>query len=186
MNPVVLKAIALSTILASTAFGAFNNAQAHHTTSHINIVASLEEMQHSKLAAKKTIVETAKKTPELSSLVKAVIATDLAGTLSSKGPFTVFAPDNNAFAKAPKINTTQLKNILTYHVVSGSLSAAELYNGQNLTTVNGQKLKVIKFRNGTIKIKSSSGNIVTITAANINNKNGIVHVINNILIPSKF
>jgi uncharacterized surface protein with fasciclin (FAS1) repeats len=145
--------------------------------------ASAKPSYHIAQKVKKNIVQTAQATPSLSTLVRAVVAADLAGTLSSKGPFTVFAPDNDAFAKitVPSDKAT-LAKVLTYHVVPGRLTAEQLHDGQVLTTVNGQTLKVIK-RKGSVKLKSTSGNVVTVKLANIKTSNGVVHVINRVLIP---
>jgi uncharacterized surface protein with fasciclin (FAS1) repeats len=181
MNSILAKALTLTAVISTSVIGAVSNANAltNHSHGHKTTIAKVAKQS-------KNIVQTAQATPSLSTLVGAVSAAGLVDTLSGKGPFTVFAPDNDAFAKinVPSDKAT-LTKVLTYHVVSGKLTAQQLHNGQLLTTVNGQKLKVIKFRNGTVKIKSTSGNIVTVKAANIKTSNGIVHVINNVLIPGK-
>jgi uncharacterized surface protein with fasciclin (FAS1) repeats len=181
MNSILLKAFTVSTVIASSVLGLVGNANAvtNHKSSHKTTIAKTVKQG-------KTIVETAQATPSLSTLVDAVVATGLVGTLSSKGPFTVFAPDNDAFAKI-KVPSDKavLTKVLTYHVVKGKLTAQQLHNGQVLTTVNGQSLKVLKNKAGLVRLRSTSGNIVTVKAANIKTSNGIVHVINNVLIPGK-
>ncbi|NJL75400.1 MAG: fasciclin domain-containing protein, partial [Saprospiraceae bacterium] len=100
---------------------------------------------------KKNIVELAVGTPALSTLVAAVQAAGLVETLSSEGPFTVFAPTNDAFAALPAgtldnllkpENKDQLISILTYHVVAGKIMAADLQNGQKAATVQGSEITV--------------------------------------------
>jgi uncharacterized surface protein with fasciclin (FAS1) repeats len=136
-------------------------------------------------AASPNIVALAKDTPDLSTLVAAVTAGDLATTLQGKGPFTVFAPTNQGFSDIKSTvdtllkpeNKADLKNVLTYHVVPGTFTAADLKDGQKLTTVEGQKLTV-----------SVDGNMVkvngaTVEKADVNASNGVVHVINKVLVP---
>jgi uncharacterized surface protein with fasciclin (FAS1) repeats len=181
MNSILAKALTLSAVISTSLIGLVDNTNAltNHSHGHKSVIAKVSKQG-------KNIVQTAQATPSLSTLVGAVSAAGLVDTLSSKGPFTVFAPDNAAFAKiAVPSDKATLTKVLTYHVVSGKLTSRQLYNGQVLTTVNGQKLKVIKSRNGTVRIKSTSGNIVTVKAANIKTSNGVVHVINNVLIPGK-
>jgi uncharacterized surface protein with fasciclin (FAS1) repeats len=180
MNSILAKALTLSAVISTSVIGLVGNANAltNHSHGHKNVIAKVSKQG-------KNIVQTAQATPSLSTLVGAVSAAGLVDTLSSKGPFTVFAPDNDAFAKikVPSDKAT-LAKVLTYHVVPGRLTAEQLHDGQVLTTANGQTLKVIK-KKGSVKLKSTSGNIVTVKAANIKTSNGIVHVINNVLIPGK-
>jgi uncharacterized surface protein with fasciclin (FAS1) repeats len=136
-------------------------------------------------AASADIVGLAKATPDLSTLVAAVTAGDLATTLQGKGPFTVFAPTNQAFSDIQSTvdtllkpaNKADLQKVLTYHVVPGTYTAADLKDGQELTTVEGQKLTV-SVDGDTVKV-----NDATVEKADVNASNGVVHVINKVLVP---
>ena len=136
-------------------------------------------------AASADIVGLAKATPDLSTLVAAVTAGDLATTLQGKGPFTVFAPTNQAFSDIQSTvdtllkpaNKADLQKVLTYHVVPGTYTAADLKDGQELTTVQGEKLTV-SVKGSTVKV-----NDATVEKADVNATNGVVHVINKVLVP---
>ncbi len=134
-----------------------------------------------------TIVETAVATDALSTLVAAVTAADLGETLSGDGPFTVFAPTNDAFGALPAgtvdtllepANREQLTSVLTFHVVAGKLLAADLSDGQTLTTVQGQTLTV-KVDGATVTV-----NGVPVVQADVEASNGVVHVIGGVLLPA--
>lgn len=136
------------------------------------------------------IVETAISNPDFSTLVAAVVSADLAGTLSGEGPFTVFAPTNDAFAAALQAlgltadqllsNTETLTSILTYHVVSGAMSAEDLLamGGQELTTVQGAVLKV-SVVDGAVVLNDS----INVVTADLIATNGVIHVIDAVLLP---
>jgi uncharacterized surface protein with fasciclin (FAS1) repeats len=136
-------------------------------------------------AASADIVALAKDTPDLSTLVAAVTAGDLATTLQGKGPFTVFAPTSQAFSDIQSTvdtllkpeNKADLQKVLTYHVVPGTYTAADLKDGQELTTVQGQKLTV-SVNGSTVKV-----NDATVEKADVNASNGVVHVIDKVLVP---
>jgi uncharacterized surface protein with fasciclin (FAS1) repeats len=146
----------------------------------------------------KTIVETAIATEALSTLVAAVKAADLVETLSSEGPFTVFAPTNDAFDALPEgtvttllqpENKSQLAGILTYHVVSGDIKAADVLalieknDGKaTVKTVAGGELACTT-EDGKVFIHDENGNAAEVVMANIENSNGTVHVINKVLMP---
>lgn len=131
------------------------------------------------------IVTLAQGNEDLSTLVAAVTAADLGETLQGEGPFTVFAPTNDAFAAIQDTvddllkpeNKEQLKSVLTYHVVPGELKAADLSDGQELTTVNGEKLTV-SISGDTVKVGEA-----TVAAADVDASNGVVHVIDKVLVP---
>jgi uncharacterized surface protein with fasciclin (FAS1) repeats len=134
----------------------------------------------------KTIVELAAGNEDLSTLVAAVKAAGLVETLSSKGPFTVFAPTNEAFAALPEgtvenllkpENKDQLVAVLTYHVVSGTVYSKDLSDGQTATTVQGADIKV-----GLSK-KGAMINDAKVVAADVKASNGVVHVINKVILP---
>merc|ERR1711966_320054 len=118
----------------------------------------------------------------------AVKAGGLVDTLSGTGPFTVFAPTNEAFAKLPKgtldfllkpENKAKLVDILTYHVASGSVHAADLKNGEKIKTVEGKQVEARIFGNG----KYVYINNARVTTADVDASNGVVHIIDSVLIP---
>ncbi len=136
----------------------------------------------------KNIVENAVNSSEHTTLVAAVTAAGLAETLSGTGPFTVFAPTNAAFDKLPAGTVDNLvkpemkgdlTNILTYHVVPGALRAADLKDGQKLTTVQGKELTV-SIKDGKVMIDGA-----TVTTADVISSNGVTHVIDAVLMPKK-
>lgn len=146
----------------------------------------------------KDVVDIAIGSPAHTTLVAAVKAADLVGTLKSKGPFTVFAPTNDAFAKLPAgtvetllkpENKAKLAGILTYHVIAGNLMANDVVaaikkgNGKaEVTTVNGQKL-TITLMGDKVMITDASGNSAHVTTADLKGTNGVVHVIDGVLLP---
>lgn len=147
----------------------------------------------------KNIVENAVNSKDHTTLVAAVKAAGLVETLSSAGPFTVFAPTNEAFDKLPKgtvetlvkpENKATLTKILTYHVVSGKVSAAQLMakikagNGTAvLTTVSGGVLKAMA-KGGKIYLVDEKGGKSWVTIADVNQSNGVIHVVNAVLMPN--
>jgi uncharacterized surface protein with fasciclin (FAS1) repeats len=133
----------------------------------------------------KDIVQTAVADGRFTTLVSAVQAADLASTLSGPGPYTVFAPTDDAFKKLPagtvetllKDPKGQLSQILLYHVVPGKLMAADVVNQTNLTTAQGKQLTV-KVENQTVMVDGA-----TIVITDIETKNGVIHVIDSVMIP---
>ena len=150
-------------------------------------------------AQSKDIVGVASGSADHSTLVAAVKAADLVSTLQGKGPFTVFAPTNEAFAKLPAgvvdnllkpENKDKLSAILTYHVVSGTLDAkkvmAAIKNGNGkaeLTTVAGGKLTAA-VENGKVVLTDANGGKSTVTATDLKASNGVIHVIDTVLMPA--
>lgn len=146
----------------------------------------------------KTIVQNAMNSKDHTTLVAAVKAAGLVDTLSGPGPFTVFAPTNAAFAKLPAgtvdtlvkpENKAALTKILTYHVVAGRLTAADLkanamaHGGKAvLTTVQGEKLTVSKAGMGW-KVTDAKGGSAMITIADVMQSNGVIHVVDTVLMP---
>ena len=132
---------------------------------------------------KKDIVGIASESAK--TLAAAVTAAGLVETLQAKGPFTVFAPTDAAFAHIQKDvdsllkseNKKKLISILTYHVVSGNTMAADLQDGQELTTVEGGKLKV-SVKNGKVMINDAN-----VTMADVGASNGVIHIIDKVLMP---
>ncbi len=139
----------------------------------------------------KNIVENASHSKDHTTLVAAVKAAGLVDTLTGPGPYTVFAPTNAAFAKLPKgtvetllkpENKATLAKILTFHVVPGKLRAADLVDGQKLMTVEGEPLTVKK-SGSKVMIVDAKGDVATVTVANADQSNGVIHVINSVLMP---
>src|SRR5262245_13348813 len=147
----------------------------------------------------KTIVENAVNSADHTTLVAAVKAAGLVDTLSGKGPFTVFAPTNDAFAKLPAgtvdtllkpENKGQLTQVLTYHVVPGRITAKDLMamidkgNGKgSLKTVEGEEL-TFQMKDGAIWVWDAKGDAAKITIKNVMQSNGVIHVIDTVLLPS--
>lgn len=136
----------------------------------------------------KNIVENAANSADHTTLVAAVKAAGLAETLSGTGPFTVFAPTNEAFAKLPAGTVDNLlkpemkgdlTNVLTYHVVPGAAMAADLKDGQKLKTVQGKELTV-SIKDGKVMIDGA-----TVTIADVVSSNGVTHVIDAVVLPKK-
>ena len=148
--------------------------------------------------ANKTVVVNASAAPNLTTLVAAVKAAGLVDTLSGPGPFTVFAPTNDAFGKLPSgtvdtlvmpENKAKLTSILTYHVVSGTYDSKKLmkeikkHNGSyQLKTVNGEML-TLSMDGSMIKITDAKGGSADVTTADVYQSNGVAHVIDTVLMP---
>jgi uncharacterized surface protein with fasciclin (FAS1) repeats len=143
------------------------------------------------LPTNKNVVQVAQGNPDFSVLVEAVVAAGLAPTLSGPGPFTVFAPTNAAFTSAltelgltkaqllDPVNKTLLTKILTYHVVSGKYLKAQVPVGTPITTLQTETLTV----DSTLTITDQRGRKAKITATDIAATNGVVHVIDKVILP---
>ena len=142
----------------------------------------------------KDIVDNAVNSKDHTTLVAAVKAASLVDTLKSAGPFTVFAPTNAAFAKLPAGTVDTLvkpenKAILTYHVVAGKMNAADIISAAQaaggkatLTTVEGQAL--IAWKDGdAVYLQDAKGGTSKVTIADVNQSNGVIHVIDTVLMP---
>ncbi|PPD00661.1 MAG: fasciclin [Hyphomicrobium sp.] len=147
----------------------------------------------------KNIIENAVNSKDHTTLVAAVKAAGLVDTLSGKGPFTVFAPINTAFEKLPEgtvptllkpENKEKLSGILTYHVVAGKMSAADL---EAKAKANSGKVELKTVAGGTITVMSDNGAWVVvdakgdkskITIADVNQSNGVIHVVDTVLLPN--
>jgi uncharacterized surface protein with fasciclin (FAS1) repeats len=150
-------------------------------------------------AQKQDIVAAAMAAPTLSTLVAAVKAADLVGTLQGAGPFTVFAPTNDAFGKLPAGTVdgllkpeakATLAGVLTYHVVAGNVDAASLAKQIQagggkamLTTVQGGMLTATLDANGGVVLTDAKGGTAKVVAADMRQSNGVVHVIDSVLMP---
>ncbi len=146
----------------------------------------------------KNIVQNALNSDDHTTLIAAVKAASLVDTLQGPGPFTVFAPTNEAFAKLaagtvddllkPE-NKDQLTKILTYHVVAGKLTSNDLrklikegHGTAELTTVEGGKLEAM-MQGNEIALKDEKGGIATVTIPNVMQSNGVIHVVDSVLLP---
>ena len=140
----------------------------------------------SALASGKDIVDTAVEAGQFKTLAAALTAAGLVDTLKGAGPFTVFAPTDEAFAKLPAgtvenllkpENKQQLTDILTYHVVAGKVMAAEVAGMDEAKSVNGKMIDV-EAAGGTVKVSGA-----TVTATDIAASNGVIHVIDTVILP---
>jgi uncharacterized surface protein with fasciclin (FAS1) repeats len=148
----------------------------------------------------KNIVENAANSADHTTLVAAVKAAGLVDTLETKGPFTVFAPTNEAFAKLPAgtvdtllkpENKPTLTKVLTYHVVAGRVSSQDLVkkikagNGTaELTTVEGGKIWAMLHDGKHIELKDEKGGMAMVTIADVFQSNGVIHVVDTVLMPN--
>ena len=163
-----------------------------------NLILTITALFFTVSISAQTIVDAAVSNKDFSTLVTALKAADLVGALSGEGPFTVFAPNNEAFAKIdaetlgnllkPE-NVKTLSNILTYHVVSGKLMASDVanalksgYGKAKLTALNGQNITA-KSKNGKIYLEDSQGNMSEIIATDVAGSNGVIHVISSVVMP---
>lgn len=178
-----LAAVSALAVFAGASTALMPSAEAHHTT---------------RASTQPNIVQTAQSTGVHTTLVAAVTAADLGGTLSTGGPFTVFAPTDTAFNKLPAgtvsnlvkpANKGTLTNILTYHVVDGRVSAADLtkaikrHGGSfEITTLAGEKLTA-RLAGSDIVITDAAGSATAVTQADVNTSNGVIHVTDGVFLP---
>jgi uncharacterized surface protein with fasciclin (FAS1) repeats len=187
-NHVFQKSIAATLGLAIVSAGFLFSASSQAQNGTPGAAPAPATTQPAKAPVKKkpTIVDIASKGKQYSTLATALKAADLVDTLAGDGPFTVFVPTNAAFAKLPKgtlanllkpENKEQLKKILTYHVVSGAVPSSQLKNGQKVATVEGSSISV-RIKGGKVKVNNAN-----VTAANVKASNGIIHVIDRVIMP---
>tara|TARA_B110000285_G_C15038907_1_gene570782 strand:+ start:14 stop:526 length:513 start_codon:yes stop_codon:yes gene_type:complete len=164
----------------------------------LSLTLILNVFFYQNISAQGTIVDVAVGNEDFTTLVAALKAADLVSALQGEGPFTVFAPTNEAFAKidAKTLNSlleeeqkTALSNILTYHVVAGKFTAtdvvAALKKGKGmveLKALNGQILTVMQ-KDGKIWLKDVNGNVSEIIATDVMGSNGVIHVIDTVAMP---
>ncbi|HET7864043.1 MAG TPA: fasciclin domain-containing protein [Burkholderiaceae bacterium] len=132
-----------------------------------------------------TVVQMAQANPQFSTLVGAVVDAGLAGTLSGAGPFTVFAPTNQAFADIAStvaaLTPTQLSTVLTYHVLASQVLAAQIPFGTPVATVSGQSITI---QNNPLRVVDTTATPAPIAATDIRASNGVIHVVSKVLIPT--
>ncbi|MCI9878848.1 fasciclin domain-containing protein [Methylobacterium goesingense] len=187
----MFKVASLTVAMALTGVGAFGSAA--QAAEEKTVMVGGAPMYPSK-----TIVENAVNSKDHTTLVAAVKAAGLVDTLSGKGPFTVFAPTNAAFAKLPAgtvdtlvkpENKATLTKILTYHVVAGTMTAADLQKAIKagggkamLKTVEGGSLTAEE-KGGKIELVDGKGGMSTVTIADVMQSNGVIHVVDTVLMP---
>lgn len=142
----------------------------------------------SRVAALPNLVQLAQSVPQLSTLVTALKAGGLVAALSGTGPFTVFAPTNDAFGRLPTqflnyllSNVTALDEVLTYHVVAGNVSSTELYDGELIPTLQGSNVTIHKDQRGAIFV-----DFAQVIAPNNEASNGVAHIIDEVILPFSF
>jgi len=191
----ILKSVSLAVILmvATSSF-----AQDKKMMKAQKMDMSTKMVGGAKMYPSKDIVTNAVNSKDHTTLVAAVKAADLVETLQSKGPFTVFAPTNAAFDKLPKgtvesllmmENKEKLQAVLTYHVIAGKHNAKDIIKAikkgkgmAEFTTVNGGKITAML--DGTmVKLKDASGTVSTVTIADVNQSNGVIHVVDTVVLP---
>ncbi|MCM8568113.1 fasciclin domain-containing protein [Gramella jeungdoensis] len=172
----------------------------------VNLVIGQNEMADTKMVGgaemypSKNIVENAVNSKDHTTLVAAVKAAELVDVLKSDGPFTVFAPTNTAFEDLPagtvetllkEENQKKLQAVLTYHVLAGDYEASDIVsaikkgNGKaSFETVNGGKISAM-LDGDEVKLKDAAGNVATVTIADVDQSNGVIHVIDSVLLPAK-
>jgi uncharacterized surface protein with fasciclin (FAS1) repeats len=183
----LLSAAALGALALTTTVVAPVQAQDKMSSSEKTVMVGGSPMFPSK-----NIIQNAVNSKDHTTLVAAVKAAGLVDTLSGKGPFTVFAPTNDAFGKLPAgtvdnlvkpENKATLTKILTYHVVPGRLEASALTDGKKLKTVEGEEL-TIKRSGDKVMIVDAKGDSSTVTISNVNQSNGVIHVVDTVLMPA--
>lgn len=193
MKRTFIKVLMLVSVVGITMVACNSNKTAEENADSMAMDSTMTEMPAegvmvggAMMVPSKNIVENAVESSDHTTLVAAVKAAGLAETLSGTGPFTVFAPTNEAFAALPAGTVDNLlkpdmkgdlTKVLTYHVVAGKLLAADLVDGMELTTVEGAKLKV-SIKDGVVMVGDA-----TVTIADAVSSNGVTHVINKVLLP---
>lgn len=186
LSAVALTAFSLGGVILTPGFAQDKMMKSDSTSTEKTVMVGGAAMYPSK-----NIVENAVNSKDHTTLVAAVKAAGLVETLSGAGPFTVFAPTNEAFEKLPAgtvdtlvkpENKAALTKILTYHVVAGKLSAADLTDGKKLKTVQGEELTV-KNAGGKVTLTDAKGGSANVTIADVIQSNGVIHVIDTVVMP---
>lgn len=189
--------------LTTTAFVACNNGTTGETKTDTVTMVKEEPMKPmeekgvmvggANMVPSKDIVDNAAGSADHTTLVAAVKAADLVTTLKGAGPFTVFAPTNEAFAKLPAgtvdnllkpENKATLAKVLTYHVVAGAFKSTDLKDGQKVKTVQGEEL-TIGYKDMKWTVTDAKGMVANITIPDVISSNGVTYVIDAVLMPKK-
>jgi len=181
----------LALALATTAACSSTDTAETATTAAATVETPMETASPDAMMAK-DIVDTAVAAGDFTTLATALTAAGLVDTLKGEGPFTVFAPTDEAFAALPAGTldalladpTGDLTSILTYHVVPGKVMAADVLtlDGQEVKTVNGAQITV-NVDGSTVSLTDAKGNTVNVTQTDIEASNGVIHVIDAVLMP---
>jgi uncharacterized surface protein with fasciclin (FAS1) repeats len=193
LNQTKMKTLALAVLLLTGTFLSVHS-QAQGTMKNEKTVM----VGGAAMYPSKDIIANAVNSKDHTTLVAAVKAAGLVETLQGAGPFTVFAPTNAAFEKLPagtvdnllkEENKPALTGVLTYHVVAGTLGSNELMQGikkgngsYELTTVAGGKLWIMQ-KGNSLSLKDEKGNLANVTIKDVNQSNGVIHVIDTVLMP---
>lgn len=190
-KPLILALCIPALVLGVAACGSDDDSSSNENTTAMESSNSASEtannMGNSAMGSE-DIVALAQGNEDLSTLVDAVTAADLVTTLQGEGPFTVFAPTNEAFAALPPAELKRLlkpankdepANILTYHVAAGDVKSSDLKDGQMIETVQGGKLEVKIADDGTVTVGGAK-----VVTPDVEASNGTVHVIDTVLVPS--
>ncbi len=191
MKKVFATGLAGVALLAAAGCGSSSSSSSTPATSSSSSAAAAATTTATTMSASsasmgaKNIVETAVAAGEFKTLVSLVKAAGLAGALSGPGPLTVFAPTDAAFAKVPKAtltelahNVAKLKAVLLYHVVKGDVTAAQVEQLKSAKTLEGSSV-AIHVTGGKVYVNNAQ-----VTKANVTTSNGVIHVINTVLIPA--
>lgn len=165
-----------------------------------NEMAKTKMVGGAEMYPSKDIVENAVNSKDHTTLVAAVKAAELVDVLKSDGPFTVFAPTNSAFEDLPagtvesllkEENQKKLQAVLTYHVIAGDYKAGDIVNAikkgngkASFETVSGGEVSAM-LDGDKVKLKDAAGNVATVTVADVDQSNGVIHVIDSVLLPAK-
>ena len=191
----MIRAAAITSLVAA---GSLAAAPAVYAKDKMAMAEQMPMVGGAPMSPKSTIVENASKANNLTTLVAAVKAAGLVDTLSGPGPYTVFAPTNAAFARLPKgtvetllkpENKDKLAKILTFHVVPGNMTSADAMaqikkaGGRvSVATAEGETLTLM-MKGKKLQVVDAAGHAATVTQANVTQSNGVVHVINRVLMP---
>lgn len=184
--------------LILTFIGSLGLAYGQQDTQDVAAITQMESAVSNWTETEPTIAGIASRNASFSTLVTALKAADLVTTLDGNGPFTVFAPTNDAFAKLPdgtvaflleSQNIPTLTKILTYHVISGEFKAADVVkaiqennNAFQVKTVAGEML-TLSLQNGSVILTDVAGNTSRVTATDVAASNGVIHVIDTVVMP---
>lgn len=188
--PVKLGAVTIAAALTLAACGSDDEATSE-VTDTTEQATEAPETTEAPAEASETIVDIAAGNEDFSTLVTAVTEAELVETLSGEGPFTVFAPTNEAFDALPEGTldtlledpTGDLASILTYHVVPSVAMSTDLTDGMEVETVNGETLTIGVSDEG-VTVTDATGNTVNVVTADLEASNGVIHVIDGVLLPA--
>ena len=189
--PAKLGAVTIVAALAVAACGSDDEATSEVTDTTEQATEATEPTTEASAEESETIVDIAVANEDFTTLVTAVTEAELAETLSGDGPFTVFAPTNEAFDALPEGTldtlledpTGDLASILTYHVVPSAAMSTDLADGMEVETVNGETLTIGVSDEG-VTVTDATGNTVNVVPADIEASNGVIHVIDGVLLPA--